>query len=94
MTATRRGTATFAFTDRTVTMERTFEAPMALVFEALTKPEHLSVWFPADDAPLHYSPALAWPDATAWPAALDPKPPRTADAPVRAIGIDPSGAAP
>jgi uncharacterized protein YndB with AHSA1/START domain len=53
MTATRRGTATFACTDRTVTMERTFEAPMALVFEALTKPEHLSVWFPADDAPLH-----------------------------------------
>jgi uncharacterized protein YndB with AHSA1/START domain len=34
-------------------MERTFEAPLALVFEALTKPEHVRVWFPADNAPLH-----------------------------------------
>ena len=41
MTASRHGSATFAFTDRTVTMKRTFEAPMALVFEALTKPEHI-----------------------------------------------------
>jgi uncharacterized protein YndB with AHSA1/START domain len=53
MTATGHGSATFAFTDRTVTMKRAFEAPMTLVFDALTKPEHISVWFPADDAPLH-----------------------------------------
>ena len=33
-------------------MQRKFEAPMALVFDALTKPEHISAWFPADDAPL------------------------------------------
>lgn len=53
MRTTRHGSATFSFTDRAVTMQRKFEAPMALVFEALTKPEHISVWFPADDAPLH-----------------------------------------
>lgn len=53
MTTTRHGSATFEFTDRAVTIRRKFEAPMALVFEALTKPEHISVWFPADDVPLH-----------------------------------------
>lgn len=53
MTTTRHGTATFEFTERTVTSRREFEAPMALVFDVLTKPEHLRVWFPADDAPLH-----------------------------------------
>ncbi len=50
---TRPGSATFEFTDRTVTMKRRFEAPMALVFDALTKPEHIRLWFPADDVPLH-----------------------------------------
>lgn len=50
---TRRGSATFAFTDRMVTMQRTFQAPAALVFDAMTKPEHIRVWFPADDVPLH-----------------------------------------
>lgn len=51
--ATRHGSATFQFSDRTVTVERKFEAPMALVFEALTKPDHIRVWFPADDVGLH-----------------------------------------
>ncbi|MGH7705784.1 MAG: SRPBCC domain-containing protein [Candidatus Dormibacteria bacterium] len=53
MTRTRHGSATFEFTDRTVTTRRKFEAPMALVFDALTKPEHIRVWFPADEVPLH-----------------------------------------
>jgi uncharacterized protein YndB with AHSA1/START domain len=53
MTTTRHGSATVELSDCTVTMQRQFDAPMALVFEALTKPEHISVWFPADDAPLH-----------------------------------------
>jgi uncharacterized protein YndB with AHSA1/START domain len=53
MTGTRHGSATFELTDRTVTMQRGFEAPMALVFDAMTKAEHLRVWFPADDVPLH-----------------------------------------
>ena len=53
MTTTRHGSATFEFTDRTVRMQRRFQAPVALVFDAMTKPEHVRVWFPADDAPLH-----------------------------------------
>lgn len=53
MTTNRHGSATFEFTDRTVTSRRKFDAPIELVFDALTKPEHLRVWFPADDAPLH-----------------------------------------
>jgi uncharacterized protein YndB with AHSA1/START domain len=53
MTSTRHRSATFEFTDRTVTFQRSFEAPMPLVFEVLTKPEHIRAWFPADDAPLH-----------------------------------------
>jgi uncharacterized protein YndB with AHSA1/START domain len=53
MTSTRHGSATFEFTDRSVTMQRTFDAPATLVFDAMTKAEHLRVWFPADDAPLH-----------------------------------------
>lgn len=50
---TRHGSATFEFNDRTVTMQRKFEAPMALVFEALTNPEHIRLWFAADDVALH-----------------------------------------
>jgi uncharacterized protein YndB with AHSA1/START domain len=53
MTSTRHGSATFEFTDRTVTFQRSFDAPMPLVFEVLTSPEHIRAWFPADDAPLH-----------------------------------------
>jgi uncharacterized protein YndB with AHSA1/START domain len=53
MTTTRHGSGTFAFSDSAVTMQREFEAPAKLVFDALTKREHIRVWFPADDAPLH-----------------------------------------
>jgi uncharacterized protein YndB with AHSA1/START domain len=53
MTASRHGTATFEFSDTAVTMQRTFDAPMELVFDALTMPEHIRIWFPADDVPLH-----------------------------------------
>jgi uncharacterized protein YndB with AHSA1/START domain len=53
MTTTRHGSATFAYTDRTVTFQRDFEAPMALVFDALTKPEYVRGWFSPDPAPLH-----------------------------------------
>ena len=53
MSTTRHGSATFAFGDRTVTVRRRFSAPGSLVFEALTQPERISAWFPADDVPLH-----------------------------------------
>ncbi len=53
MTMSRHGSATFKFTDRTVTIQRRLGAPMALVFDAMAKPEHIRVWFPADDVPLH-----------------------------------------
>ena len=50
---TRHGSATFEYGDHTVTMQRAFEAPMTLVFDVITKPEHIRVWFPADDVALH-----------------------------------------
>lgn len=53
MTTSRHGSATFSYGESTVTMERKFDAPASLVFEALTNPEHISVWFPADDVSLH-----------------------------------------
>jgi uncharacterized protein YndB with AHSA1/START domain len=53
MASTRHGSATFEFTDRAVTVQRQFEAPADLVFDALSNPEHIRVWFPADDVPLH-----------------------------------------
>jgi uncharacterized protein YndB with AHSA1/START domain len=53
MTTTRHGSATFEFSDRTVTIRRKFDAPRSLVFDALTDPEHVRIWFPADDALLH-----------------------------------------
>lgn len=53
MTTTRHGSATFEYGDRSVTMRRQFEAPRTLVFDVLTQPEHVSVWFPADDVALH-----------------------------------------
>jgi len=53
MRTTRHGSATVEFTDRTVTFQRKLEAPMALVFDALTKPEHVRRWFSPDPAPLH-----------------------------------------
>ncbi|HET9093404.1 MAG TPA: SRPBCC domain-containing protein [Acidimicrobiales bacterium] len=53
MRTTRHGTATFEYDDHSVTITRRFDAPRTLVFEALTRPEHISVWFPADDVALH-----------------------------------------
>jgi uncharacterized protein YndB with AHSA1/START domain len=54
MTTTRHGSATIDLsTDREVMIQRAFEAPMSLVFDALTKPEHVRVWFSADGVPLH-----------------------------------------
>jgi uncharacterized protein YndB with AHSA1/START domain len=53
MTTTRHGSATFEYTDRTVTIQRSFDAPRSLVFDALTKPEHVRVWFSPDPTPLH-----------------------------------------
>jgi uncharacterized protein YndB with AHSA1/START domain len=53
MTTTRHGSATFEFTEQAVSFQRSFDAPMSLVFDVLTKPEHICEWFPADDAPLH-----------------------------------------
>ena len=53
MTTTRHGTATFEFSDTAVTMQRTFQAPLSLVFDAITKPEHIRVWFAADNEELH-----------------------------------------
>lgn len=50
---TRHGSAVFEFSDHAVTIRRDFEAPASLVFDVLTKPEHIRQWFPADDAPLH-----------------------------------------
>jgi uncharacterized protein YndB with AHSA1/START domain len=32
--------------DREVVITRAFDAPIALVFDVLTKPEHVSTWFP------------------------------------------------
>jgi uncharacterized protein YndB with AHSA1/START domain len=53
MTTTRHGSATFEYTERAVTFQRSFDAPMALVFDPLTKPEHVGVWFSPGAAPLH-----------------------------------------
>jgi uncharacterized protein YndB with AHSA1/START domain len=51
---TRHGSAVFDFpSDRETRVERAFEAPMSLVFEALTRPEHVRRWFSADGEPLH-----------------------------------------
>jgi len=53
MTSTRHGSASFEFTEHSVTFQRSFDAPKSLVFDVLSKPEHIQAWFPADDAPLH-----------------------------------------
>jgi uncharacterized protein YndB with AHSA1/START domain len=45
MTPNRRGPARIEFpTELDVLMTREFEAPIALVFDVLTKPEHVSKW--------------------------------------------------
>ncbi len=54
MTTTRHGSATIEFpTDCEIKIQRAFEAPKSLVFDALTKPEHVRVWYSADGVPLH-----------------------------------------
>ncbi len=51
---TRHGSATIDLsTEREVKIQRAFDAPMSLVFDALTKPEHVRLWFSADGVPLH-----------------------------------------
>jgi uncharacterized protein YndB with AHSA1/START domain len=48
MKATRHGSATVEFpSDREVLVTRQFNAPAELVFDVLTKPEHVSGWFAA-----------------------------------------------
>ena len=46
MTATRHGSAVLEFPNELeVVVRRQFDAPMALVFDVLTKPEHVTRWF-------------------------------------------------
>jgi len=44
----RRPTVLELPNDREVIMTRAFAAPIALVFDVLTKPEHVRNWFPSD----------------------------------------------
>lgn len=54
MRVIRHGSATTELiSDREVKMERSFDAPVSLVFDALTKPEHVRVHFSPDPVPLH-----------------------------------------
>ena len=49
MKATRHGSATVEFpSDREVLVTRQFDAPAELVFDVLTKPEHVCEWFGAN----------------------------------------------
>src|ERR1035437_971046 len=53
MTVTRHGSATVAFpSDREALITRKFDASAELVFDVLTKPEHVSVWFTDGDEDL------------------------------------------
>jgi uncharacterized protein YndB with AHSA1/START domain len=46
VTPNRRGSAVIEFpNDLEIVITREFEAPIALVFDVLTKPEHVSKWF-------------------------------------------------
>ena len=46
MTPNRHGTAVIEFpNDLEIVITREFDAPIALVFDVLTKPEHVSKWF-------------------------------------------------
>ena len=48
MRPNRHGSAVIEFpNDLEIVMTREFEAPIALVFDVLTKPEHVSKWFSA-----------------------------------------------
>jgi uncharacterized protein YndB with AHSA1/START domain len=50
MKGTRHGSATVEFpSDREVLVTRQFDAPAELVFDVLTKPEHVRVWFGAKE---------------------------------------------
>jgi uncharacterized protein YndB with AHSA1/START domain len=50
MKGTRHGSATVEFpSDREVLATRQFDAPAELVFDVLTKPEHVRAWFGAKD---------------------------------------------
>jgi uncharacterized protein YndB with AHSA1/START domain len=54
MTVNRHGSATTELiSDCEVKTVRAFDAPMSLVFEALTKPEHVRKHFSPDPEPLH-----------------------------------------
>ena len=54
MTVNRHGSATTELiSDCEVKTERAFDAPRSLVFEALTKPEHVRKHFSPDPEPLH-----------------------------------------
>jgi uncharacterized protein YndB with AHSA1/START domain len=54
MRVNRHGSATTELiSDCEVKTERAFDAPMTLVFDALTKPEHVRVHFSPDPEPLH-----------------------------------------
>jgi uncharacterized protein YndB with AHSA1/START domain len=47
LTPNRHGSAVIEFpNDLDVVITREFDAPIALVFDVLTKPEHVSKWFP------------------------------------------------
>jgi uncharacterized protein YndB with AHSA1/START domain len=49
MTATRHGSAVVELpSDLEILITRQFEAPIELVFDALTKPEHVTRWFSPD----------------------------------------------
>jgi uncharacterized protein YndB with AHSA1/START domain len=54
MRANRHGSATTeVISDCEVKTERAFDAPMTLVFDAITKPEHVRMHFSPDPEPLH-----------------------------------------
>jgi uncharacterized protein YndB with AHSA1/START domain len=54
MRRNRHGSATTEITsDCEVNTQRVFDAPMSLVFDALTKPEHVRLHFSPDPNPLH-----------------------------------------
>jgi uncharacterized protein YndB with AHSA1/START domain len=53
MTATRHGSATVEFpSDHEALVTRKFDASAELVFDVLTKPEHVSIWFSDGDEDL------------------------------------------
>lgn len=53
MTTTRHGSATVEFpSDHEVLITRTFDAPAELLFDALTDPQHVSVWLTDGDEDL------------------------------------------